>query len=372
MLRARIQRDTGLSAHLCRPWYAADSKRPMTHAWEYDGTVHTDVLVPMTDGSAVHVVCGLGVGDHVHVVADEAALFAHLDALGYARGAVIDAPVLTKAALGTKDRLWIVEGPEVGDDSCKLGIDVIRGALFLNGAATARYRGPRVVGHDRVGAPMAWAGDGGWRELVDGGGEDGATRRVPSAQALREIIEAIGRDFRQPDDFADNLMFLARHLDAWCEATLCEPGRSLRAARERAGDTLDEPSQVVVDVLALADTNVWRRTRSRDGSESRATATDGEGRGRSRSRWRPGARSRASARPTCSTRCARCRRGDAARHAMAAELVRLGHALDAVRRATRRGRCATTTRIRRRRSSTRRRRRSGGGRHDRGRCASTR
>lgn len=216
VLRLRLQEETGLVGVILCVRHA-DSSVPLPVAWEdYAGTVHADLLVPYVDRPtgevrAAHVVTGMGVRGHLHLFSDTRALEEHLRRLGYSLGAVVDPVALTRVAFGYKERLWLVPGPEVDEGAEKLGVDLLRGEVFLNSAAAAHFPGPRAPA-----APVVFRLD------------DPSQR--PGCRAL--LRHAAAR-YRQPEGFVEEVLFLGDHLDAYVDGVLSAPGPRLR--REARG-----------------------------------------------------------------------------------------------------------------------------------------
>ncbi|HET6343803.1 MAG TPA: hypothetical protein VFH51_02675, partial [Myxococcota bacterium] len=197
-----------------------NSLRPLKHELQrYNGPVHVDAAFVHPEG-ATHVVCGVGPGaQFVRHFPDVHHLRAHLLAEGYSAASVANigtdaTPTATafdevyRQQLGMR-HLSYIQDPRLGT----LGLNLVKGELFINSKALAAYDGPLLAA--RVGASASHRGGAAWPlrhgddpvDVVDF--RTGTATTLSAGETLRTVAQRLGEQFAQPGDFADNIMAVA-------------------------------------------------------------------------------------------------------------------------------------------------------------------
>lgn len=204
------------------------------------GVTHTNVLVPYTtqDGEErIKVITpGMGLTDRQgqrycqdmtleeYLLGQKDLNLTRQDVLG-PEGASVNMVQTQKDQLGFLSNIQITNN-NFGDGRNVCGIDLLAGKIYLNGAASNAFRGPRedpqqqsvsidfrdVLAHpdDEV-VHQVWDGDlndgqGGWVQAE-------STR----LDLLVATLTAIGEEFEQPQGFVQNLLTLMANRDGYCD-----------------------------------------------------------------------------------------------------------------------------------------------------------
>lgn len=234
------------------------------------GATHMDVVIPYTnqEGEARAVVIGAGMGTSDFTLFNDVPAAelrrgepGHLNIVD--RGADrIDAAAAQKVSLSYQHSMQLANtSPDARPTEKRLfGIDLLAGKLYLNRAASSEYRaqqGPLAPGQQDGAITFDFKGAMAdprgpttiklWNE--DTGAYEDTT--VNKLTALLVFTAAVKEQFRQPDDFVDDIMTLAANYDAY-KGTVLNPALAAQSdtKADRAAALAAKPTDTGPTALA--------------------------------------------------------------------------------------------------------------------------
>jgi len=221
--------NSGLTRQRCGN---GEVKDPKNSGLLTDGITHTDIVVPYTDATGkervLAITPGMGAEDkwfkdysrEEFYNAQPPAVTPGDRVIG-ADGADIDTSKVQKDQLKFLTNVQLTNNKPTDPAHSKqvCGIDIMAGKIYLNGEGSKVFDGPRASEEGAVSLDLKAMLTNPREEVTmkvwnaqSNGYED---RQMPKSDALVATLMAIGKQFGQPNDFADNILTLAENLDEW-------------------------------------------------------------------------------------------------------------------------------------------------------------